>query len=156
MADIMYMDDKYIAKKLKIVTGILGSHGIYKNISAINSGDCWIWALLAKKALKSASLCSAQCRYFAHAFVLYNGKYYDSESIHGQKDWFDLEFFKRECVEKHKFEVKENVPIWELEEMGDNMELALQALKQVKRCFNSTYMKSYPNFVSIYNNLCKA
>jgi hypothetical protein len=74
----------------------------------INYGDCYRWALLAQR-LNGGQLISVtvMCedtfsekpdQYIedgTHAFVLIDGKYYDSESPEGVTDWHQLNYFHR-------------------------------------------------------------
>ena len=54
----------------------------------IDDGSCFNWAFIAKKVLgRKATLYSA-CE--NHAFVRYNGKFYDAECPRGVKYWWDL------------------------------------------------------------------
>jgi hypothetical protein len=61
----------------------------------INHGQCFIWAYLAYKSFKGVELYDTNC----HAFVRYNGRYYDSERPKGEKNWYDLP------ANKHAFDV---------------------------------------------------
>lgn len=49
----------------------------------VNSGDCFLWALIAKKYFPRAELCATDI----HAFVFLDGKYYDSDHPRGIKSW---------------------------------------------------------------------
>lgn len=52
----------------------------------INYGKCFIWAYSAFLIFKDIDLCDVDC----HAFVLYKGRFYDSETLRGSVDWRDL------------------------------------------------------------------
>jgi hypothetical protein len=52
----------------------------------INCGDCWMWAYYAWSIYKDVELWDIDC----HAFIKYNGKFYDSERPRGVKDWRKL------------------------------------------------------------------
>ena len=53
---------------------------------AINCGRCFLWAYIAHHMYAGAKLRCIQC----HAFIEYDGKFYDSEVPHGFKDWTKL------------------------------------------------------------------
>lgn len=52
----------------------------------INTGRCFMWAFLAYKLFQDVELYDTD----VHAFVKYNGKFYDSETHKGVKDWRKL------------------------------------------------------------------
>ena len=52
----------------------------------INYGKCFLWAYAAHKIFQGAELWDMP----SHAFVRYRGKFYDSETLNGVKDWRDL------------------------------------------------------------------
>lgn len=52
----------------------------------INYGKCFLWAYAAHKIFQDAELWDMP----SHAFVRYRGKFYDSETLKGVKDWRDL------------------------------------------------------------------
>lgn len=52
----------------------------------INYGRCFIWAYIAFRLYKRVELWS----FNVHAFVRYDGKFYDSERPLGEDDWKDL------------------------------------------------------------------
>jgi hypothetical protein len=52
----------------------------------INQGMCWQWAYLAHKTFKDVELWDT-CD---HAFVRYQGKFYDSQKPFGEYDWRNL------------------------------------------------------------------
>lgn len=59
----------------------------YKDYPAdINYGQCFEWAYLAFKTFSKIELWDLQY----HAFVKYKGKFYDSETLNGVKDWREL------------------------------------------------------------------
>lgn len=66
----------------KIITNLFK----YSNPEQINEGECFVWAYYAFLIFKDVKLCYTRC----HAFVKYNGKYYDSEAHAGENDWRDL------------------------------------------------------------------
>lgn len=52
----------------------------------INYGKCFIWAYIAFHLYEDVELWS----FGNHAFVKYDGKFYDSERPNGEEDWSDL------------------------------------------------------------------
>lgn len=56
------------------------------NPKLINQGRCWQWAWLARKTFTNVELWDT-CE---HAFVRYQGKFYDSERLLGEVNWEDL------------------------------------------------------------------
>lgn len=57
----------------------------------INCGDCMVWAYIAFKLYKGVELWDCQC----HAFVKQDGKFFDSESPNGIKNYRGLKCNKR-------------------------------------------------------------
>ena len=62
----------------------------YRHPIQINYGDCFRWAYLASKLFKGVELWS----YYLHAFISYDGKFYDSECLFGTKKWQKLRTIK--------------------------------------------------------------
>lgn len=58
----------------------------YKDVSVINEGECFHWAYVAFRLYKGVQLWDIS----THAFVRYDGKFYDSERPLGEEDWKDL------------------------------------------------------------------
>lgn len=52
----------------------------------INKGRCWLWAYIAFRLYKKVELWS----FGTHAFVKFEGRFYDSERPIGEEDWKDL------------------------------------------------------------------
>jgi len=65
---------------------------------SINRGRCFNWAFLAYKTY-GGKLCSVK-NYGGHAFVKINGRYHDSETPRGVKDWRKLGIYKRKNQER--------------------------------------------------------
>lgn len=58
----------------------------YKDVSVINEGECFLWAYIVWCLYEGIELWDCGI----HAFVRYNGKFYDSEKPQGEDDWKDL------------------------------------------------------------------
>lgn len=58
----------------------------YKDVSVINMGECFLWAYIAYSLYDRVQLWDMG----SHAFVRYQGKFYDSEVPDGVSDWRDL------------------------------------------------------------------
>lgn len=67
----------------------------YPIVSEINGGWCYLWAKLIKEKIPNAKLFMVK-RNGLHIFVKINNRYYDSESIHGVKDWRKLKSFNND------------------------------------------------------------
>lgn len=77
----------------------------------INSGECMEWAYLAYLIFEHVELWDT---YPNHAFVKWNGLFYDSEAIHGKEDPFDLAatcFCDEDCVCHPKQHEKNDVGV---------------------------------------------
>lgn len=61
----------------------------------INQGNCYIWAYAVYQLVGDSRciLCTVLTSYGDHAFIKYNNKFYDSESLNGEDDWNNLKFF---------------------------------------------------------------
>lgn len=77
---------KKLAKKLKTIN----NYFFDKGIDDINNGHCYHWAMIAYRLL-GGSLCFNE----GHAFIKKYDKYYDSTSLEGEFDPFDLETNRR-------------------------------------------------------------
>ena len=60
-------------------------HEMGFSASGINYGNCYHWAYVAH-LVTGGDLCSS----WGHAFIKINGKYYDSECLHGANNWKKL------------------------------------------------------------------
>jgi len=58
----------------------------------INQGWCYVWALLSKRRHPELELYSFRT-YGAHAFVGYDGLFYDAQRPNGVRDWWSLPYF---------------------------------------------------------------
>jgi hypothetical protein len=56
------------------------------DVKAINRGRCWLWAYISFRLYQRVELWS----FGSHAFVKFNGKFYDAERPLGEEDWRDL------------------------------------------------------------------
>lgn len=56
------------------------------DVREINRGRCFLWAYVAFRLYKRVELWS----FGVHAFVKYEGRFYDAESPIGEEDWKDL------------------------------------------------------------------
>jgi len=81
MKKIEKFDPKFITKTF------------FKNYSPrdINRGQCFIWAYYAHLIFKDVQILFNDY----HAFVKYNGKFYDSQSLNGETDWRLLKTCKK-------------------------------------------------------------
>lgn len=77
----------------------------------INYGNCYNWAAAVQILIPDVKLCSDPYN-GGHAFVLIDGKYYDSETLGGVKNWQKLKLysignkyriFRMEIQSKNKF-----------------------------------------------------
>lgn len=59
---------------------------LQKNPANVNYGNCMRWAYTTYHMFQGVELWDTDC----HAFVKYNGKFYDSETLEGVTDWKDL------------------------------------------------------------------
>lgn len=74
---------------------ILPTEGdVVPNASHINNGFCRVFAFEITKLYPTAVYYEKTYLYIPHAFVKYCGKYYDSETPDGVRNWMDLPIFK--------------------------------------------------------------
>ena len=66
-------------------------HEMGFSASGINYGHCYHWAYIAH-LVTGGDLCSS----WGHAFIRINGKYYDSEYLHGVISWKKLRAVKND------------------------------------------------------------
>jgi hypothetical protein len=97
---VLSVINKIFTKKLK-----------YPHLSTINCGECWVWAIAAKRALPGAVVCIADNKHtgWGHAFIKYKGKYYDSEARTGKDHWLELRYFTGEYYSSHDYIYEERV-----------------------------------------------
>ena len=69
----------------ELVSTTLPLH-LQKNPREVNYGNCMRWAYTAYHMFKKVELWDTDC----HAFIKYEGKYYDSETLDGVNDWKEL------------------------------------------------------------------
>jgi hypothetical protein len=70
----------------ELVTLSFPEQDLRDNPQQINKGLCMRWAYMAYIMFEGVELYSIG----AHAFVKYQGKFYDSERLQGEEDWKDL------------------------------------------------------------------
>lgn len=66
----------------------------------INGGDCYNWAWIAKKLLPDSELIFT-AHLGGHAWIKYQGLFFDAESLEGVSDWRDFPCFKNEKIGKY-------------------------------------------------------
>lgn len=89
-----------LASRLKLATLVYSAERAptdgYIHIPSINSGDCWVWAMVAKRILrKTAKICTCIDDGKGHCFIKIGNLYYDAECLTGVEKWEDLNFFGR-------------------------------------------------------------
>lgn len=80
--------------------------------SSINKGYCFLWALEFKKRFYDSTLYLTKY-HGGHAFIFYNGRFYDSETPNGAKSWHRLNTFRRDRLTKKN---RKNIIILQKEE----------------------------------------
>ena len=58
------------------------------DLGRINNGECYDWAYYAVRTFHHLPLKLYST--FAHAYIMYQDKFYDSETPHGEMDWLQL------------------------------------------------------------------
>jgi len=102
------------------------------SLKGINKGDCWVWAIVAKRLLKDlVKIHTVEVmggnRPTGHVFIEILGTYYDAETLVGVTNWRKLSFFQTNCYTESKFH--ENVEEESLYAWGEELEHAKNLFK---------------------------
>lgn len=85
----------------------------YNNPIEINFGDCFKWAFIAYRLFNDVELWSHEI----HAFIKYRGRFYDSETLDGIKNWRRIRTIKEiggGFPSARKMSVSEYLPYWQV------------------------------------------
>ena len=69
-------------------------------VSDINNGWCYCFAESLRENFPEAKIHEVHFNNIPHAFVEYKGKYYDSETPKGVKNWKKLPIFRKTLLQK--------------------------------------------------------